>query len=148
MSVRVEGGDLTQICLWRLRLRRAGLGQATSSPYVLRQTGSAYQHARYEQVCVSGWTTDPIPPAAPTLPCPPSGEPATWGRSAHNTVFGNPPNTTSSHLECYRGRKTPRSRKSDFKVNFLLHVSKKRHHTYLFGFIKRLKIYNLKSLVL
>lgn len=55
--------------------RRAGLGQATSSPYVLRQTGSAYQHARYEQVCVSGWTTDPIPPAAPTLPCPPSGEP-------------------------------------------------------------------------
>lgn len=42
----------------------------------------------------------------------------TWGRSAHNTVFGNPPNTTSWHLELYRGRKTPRSRKSDFENQF------------------------------
>lgn len=93
-----------------------GGGQATSSPYVLRQTGSAYQHARYEQVCVSGWTTDPIPPAAPTLPCPPSGEP---GVGQHTILsFGNPPNTTSWHLELYRGRKTPRSRKSDFENQF------------------------------
>lgn len=42
----------------------------------------------------------------------------TWGRSAHNTAFGNPPNTTSWHLELYRGRKTPRSTKSDFENQF------------------------------
>lgn len=125
--------------------RRAGLGQATSSPYVLRQTGSAYQHARYEQVCVSGWTTDPIPPAAPTLPCPRSGEP---GVGQHTILSSATHRTRQVDILNFIGGDKPHCLGNlTFKINFAIDVSKKRHHTYLFGFIKRLKKYNYSTLV-